>query len=429
MNEYKIHQRFFAKLKQKAEKKKNDLEVQAKKEDKQNIQKQIQQSTPEPPPRKRHVPPPEETSSVKDPEAVEQQGAAVEPNGVSSEAKETTPMTTKNREMDREVSFSEENLVKKKIKISNGIDAGVSSSSNSSKSHTIGNGNENCYDGGMSLAQFLAETIQSQTEEKQNLTQGEKSEELDILILSASKEQDKEQEHLKKESKEQENSQQEVYERQKRNEEEVAEEKDKQLVAIKHISEVKHHSKGHKDHDHHNIQASITSMLHTVKDFLFGKSKKDSHDHMENKEREFEPSPVLKHPPQPDMPPSFQLKLGYNQVSEPLREDVVPMEMDKPEDPSEVMDVDKMSASLELHLNKNEDSVPHTDLTSTHQLLPESTEESMGQRVKEAEDTVVFMEVSVRPEDSNPGAGMPLSGRKVPTEVCTIVMHKQLAAT
>lgn len=220
MNEYKIHQRFFAKLKQKAEKKKNDLEVQAKKEDKQNIQKQIQQSTPEPPPRKRHVPPPEETPSVKDPEAVEQQGAAVEPNGVSSEAKETTPVTTKNREMDREVSLSEENLVKKKMKISNGADAGVSSSSNSSKSHTIGNGNENCYDGGMSLAQFLAETIQSQTEEKQN--QGEKSEELDILILSASKEQDKEQEHLKKESKEQENSQQEVYERQKRREKELA---------------------------------------------------------------------------------------------------------------------------------------------------------------------------------------------------------------
>uniref|UniRef100_A0A3Q3W483 non-specific serine/threonine protein kinase n=1 Tax=Mola mola TaxID=94237 RepID=A0A3Q3W483_MOLML len=55
MNEYKIHQRFFAKLKEKAEKKKNEMEVQTKKEEKENIQKEKPKSSPERPPRKRHA--------------------------------------------------------------------------------------------------------------------------------------------------------------------------------------------------------------------------------------------------------------------------------------------------------------------------------------------------------------------------------------
>lgn len=430
MSEYLIHQRFFDKLKQKAEKKKKDLEVHTKKDDKENIQKVKQQSSPERPPRKRHVQPPKETPAVKEPEAVEQQGAAAKPNGVSSEVKETAPVTTKDSEQDKEI------LAKKKIKISNGVDGveGVnsnssSSSSSSSRSHTMGNGGENCYDGGISLAQFLAEALQSQaTEEKQNSPQGENSKEMDISIPSASKDKDTEQERMKKEIEEQEKTQQEEYERQKKREEEFAIEKEgereKQLVMThtvpntKHGSEVKHHSKAHKDHDHHNIQASISSMLHTVKDFLFGKSKKDSHDHIENKEREFDHSPVSTQPPQPEMPPSFQLQQDYNQVCKPPTEDVVPMEVDKPKEPSEILDA---LVSLEPH--KHEDSVLNADLPPTHKLPPESIEESIGQYVVEVEDAVESMEVSVGPESSSPGEEMPLSGLQVLTEVCTMVLQ------
>uniref|UniRef100_A0A7N8WUJ8 non-specific serine/threonine protein kinase n=1 Tax=Mastacembelus armatus TaxID=205130 RepID=A0A7N8WUJ8_9TELE len=53
MNEFKIHQQFFAKLKKKADKKKKELEEQTKKEDKENIQIEKPQTTPERPPRKR----------------------------------------------------------------------------------------------------------------------------------------------------------------------------------------------------------------------------------------------------------------------------------------------------------------------------------------------------------------------------------------
>ncbi|XP_070763101.1 alpha-protein kinase 3 [Enoplosus armatus] len=415
MNEYKIHQRFFAKLKQKAEKKKNDIE-ETKKGYKENIQKEIPQSSPERPQRKRHVPPPEERSVVQEPEAVELLGAAAEANGVTSEVKETTPVTPKDSELEKEISPSEETLAKKKIKISNGIDAGVNNSSSSSgRSHLMGNGGENCYDGGISLAQFLAETLQSQAaDEKQNSSRGEKPKEMDIPIVSASKEKERGQEMMRKDREEQERALEEEYEREKRREEELAKEREKEkerplemshtVPYTKHGSEVKYHSKFHKDHDHHHIQASISSMLHSVKDFLFGKSKKDSHDHVERKEKEFDHSPASTQPPQPETPPSFRLQPEQNQMCEPLAEEVVLMEMDKPKAPSGSVDIEQHSVSLEPHEHKHEDSVVHTDLPPAHELPPESIEESTGQSVKEADDAVEAMEVSVGPESSGPEA-------------------------
>lgn len=415
MNEYKIHQRFFAKLKQKAEKKKNELEAQNKQVDKENIQKEKPQSSPEPPPRKRPVPPPppppQERPTVKKPEAVEQLGAAAEPNGV----KETAPVTPKDSD-----------VAKKKIKISNGVDAGVNSNSGSSRSHMMGNGGENCYDGGIGLAQFLAETLQSQAvEEKQNSSRGEKPKEMDTLIVSASKEKEREQERMWKEKEEQKKALEEEYERQKRIEEEMAIERERErkrslemshtVPHTKHSSD-KHHSKGHKDHDHHNIQTSISSMLHTVKDFLpsflFGKNKKDSHDHIENKEREFDHSPSSS---QPETPPSFRLQPEHHQVCKPLTEDGVPMETDKPS-----VDIEQRSVSPQLHEHKHEDSVLHTYLPPAHKLSPESVEESTEQSVKGA---VEAMEVSVEPESSGPGEEVSLSGLQVLSEVCKVVLQ------
>uniref|UniRef100_A0A3P8TRH3 non-specific serine/threonine protein kinase n=1 Tax=Amphiprion percula TaxID=161767 RepID=A0A3P8TRH3_AMPPE len=267
MSEYQIHQRFFAKLKQKAEKKKKDLEESTNKEDKENLKEEKPQSSPEPPPRKRSVPPPKERAVVKDSPAVEELGAAAEPNGINTGLQD-----------------EKEIFAKKRIKMSNGVDAGVnsSSSSNSSRSHVMGNGGENCYDGGISLAQFLAETLQSQAaEEKQNSSRVEKPKEMDTAIVSANKEKESDQEKICTKAEEQGKALQEEFEKEKRREEESATEREKerqrQLEVLhtathgKHGSEVKHHSKGQKDHDHHNIQASISSMLHTVKDFFFGK--------------------------------------------------------------------------------------------------------------------------------------------------------------
>lgn len=418
MNEYKIHQRFFAKLKQKAEKKRKELNEQTRKEGKENIQKEKPQSSPERPPRKRPVPLPQEKPAVKKPEAVEQPGATAELNGISTEVKESG--------LEKEIPPSEEALAKKKIKISNCVDAGVNSSNSSnscSRSHMMGNGGENCYDGGISLAQFLAETLQSKAaEEKENLSRVEKPKEADIHIINASTEKEKEQERIQKEKEEQEKT----LESEKRREMDLAivrEEKESLLEMLhttahsKHGSEVKHHSKAHKDHDHHNIQASISSVLHTVKDFFFGKSKKDFYDHTDNKEREFDH--VTTQPPKPETPPSFWLQPQYDpDVRKPVTED---METDKPKESSGSVDAEQQSVSLEMHEHKHDNSVLHIALPPAHKLPPESIEKSSGQCVKEDSDIVEAMEVSVETGRSSPVEEMSLSAYQVPSEVCTVV--------
>lgn len=408
MNEYKIHQRFFAKLKQKADKKRKELDEQTRKEGKENIQKEKPQSSPERPPRKRPVPLPQEKQAVKQPESVEQLGATAELNGISTEVKESG--------LEKEIPPSEEALAKKKIKISNGVDAGVNSSNSSnscSRSHMMGNGGENCYDGGISLAQFLAETIHSKAaEEKDNLSWVEKPKELDIHIINACTEKERDQERIQKEKEEQQKTlEAESEKRSEMNLTIVREEKESPLEMLhatahsKHGSEVKHHSKAHKDHDHHNIQASISSMLHTVKDFFFGKSKKDFYDHTDNKEREFDH--VTTQPPQPETPPSFRLQSQYN-PDNPLTED---METDKP----------SLPVSLEMHEHKYDNSVLHRALPPAHKVPPESVEKSTGHCVKEDGDIMEAMEVSVETGRSSPVEEMSLSGYQVPSEVCTVV--------
>lgn len=420
MNEYQIHQRFFAKLKQKAEKKKSTLEAQAKKEDKENAQKEKPHISPERPPRKRHIPTSAATPAVKEPEAKEQAATTAERNRVSAETKE---VMAKHME-----PGNERTLAPKKTKVSNGLEDGVNSSS-SGKNHTLGNGGENCYDGGFSLAQFLAEALQSQaTEEKQNPPEVENSQEMDTTIPSADKEKSDKHEVIKTEGKELEKTQDEENASQQRREEEMGmEEKEKQSVKshtmpnIKYGSD-KHHSKAHKDQDHHNIQHSISSMLHSVKDFLFGKNKKDSHDHPEKRDREVEPVEATQ-PSPPEMPPSFQIQQEdhTNSKTDPPTEDVVPMETDKPEEPSKIVSALRSSVSLGTEKTKNEGSALDADLPPIHKLPTEALVKSTGQSVKEAEDAAESKEVPAGPGSSCPGEEMPLSRLKLLTEVCTMV--------
>ncbi|KAG7216040.1 hypothetical protein INR49_007791 [Caranx melampygus] len=423
MNEYKIHQRFFAKLKQKAEKKKRDSEEQSKKDDKENIKKEKPQNSPEPPPRKRHVPLPQEKPLVKAPEGGEQPGAmaAMAPNGVSPEAMESE--TSTNISTEKEVLPPVETLAKKKMKISNGGDVGVNNSSSIStsggRSHMMGNGGENCYDGGISLAHFLAETLQSQaSEEKQNSSWVEKPKEVNVPILNDRKET----EGMQKEREEEEKAPVEKYDKDRRSDEdlEMDQESPSEMLHAtahsKHGSEIKHRGKAHKDHEHHNIQASISSMLHTVKDFLFGKSKKDSHDNAEDKDREFDHESIQSS--HPDTPPSFRLQLECNpDVYKVPTEDVVPMETDKPKESSESVDTQQQSASLAAQEPKNEDSVVHVELKPAAKLPPENTEESTGQGAKEADDSVEAMEISVGTDIIDPAKEIPLSGLQVLTEM------------
>ncbi|XP_071388284.1 alpha-protein kinase 3 [Centroberyx affinis] len=426
MNEYKIHQRFFAKLKQKAENKRRELE-ESKKKGKERVQQEQPRGSPDRTQRKRPIPPPEESPVVQELEGA----AALEPNGVSPEVRETAPATATDNDVEKvetatTKSPSKETLAKKKIKISNGVDAGVSSSSSSSsnsRSHTMGNGGENSYDGGLGLAQFLAETLHSQAaEEKQISSRVEKPTEMDTSIASANKEKEREQERKQKEREEREREEAlaEECEREKRREEELAieREKDRERQSepshktghTKHSSDVKHHSKAHKDHDHHNIQASISSVLHTVKDFFFGKGKKDSHDHREKEEREDD------HPLAPT-PPQFRQQPEHNpEVCKPLTEEVVPMEMDRPKEPSVIVNKEQQPVSLEP-LTPHEHSVLYTvDLPPAHKLPPESVADSMELKAEKADEAAEAMEVSVEVESSRPSEEISMSGRPVLTE-------------
>ncbi|CAL8355850.1 unnamed protein product [Lota lota] len=165
MSEFLIHQRFFAKLKQKAESKRKELENSKKKE---NVQKEQSEGSPQRFHGKRPGPPP---PSKEEPHAVEQIGAAApEPNGASAGIEEAAPQTPTGvgiEEMEDSDPSSKDNVATKKIKISNGLD-GVTGSGSSGRGRAIANGRQNSYDGGISLAQFLAETVSSQAvEEKQ----------------------------------------------------------------------------------------------------------------------------------------------------------------------------------------------------------------------------------------------------------------------
>ena len=401
MSEFLIHQRFFAKLKQKAEKKKKDLEDHSKKDDKENKTK-----SPERPPRKRHIPPPPPTQV--EPDAGEKIGAAAKPNGVTLEENDTEPVTSVDSGLEKEDA-----LAKKKIKISNGVDVGVSnnSSSNSSRSHMMGNGGENGYDGGIGLAQFLAEALQSQAaEEKQNSSCGEKPKEMNVND-------GKEKERMQKEREEQGKALEEEYE--KRKEEGLAAERENERKRSSEMLHTtghgKHHNKAHKDHDHHHIQASLSSMLHTVKDFFFGKNKKDSHDRAENKENEFDHDSLQ--PLQPETPLSSRLhREPYPDVYKPSREDVVPMETDHPQEPSEGVDIVQQS-----HEHKSEDSFLHTDLPPDGKPQPERTEESPGQSVKVAVEPAEAMDLSEATGSSRPSEDMSLSEPQVLPEVRTTV--------
>ncbi|XP_037306664.1 titin homolog isoform X2 [Pungitius pungitius] len=411
MNEFQIHQRFFAKLKQKADKKKKDLEEHSKKRDKENTER---------PQRKRHIPAEKERPAVLQPEAEEQLGAAAEPNGVCSEVKEIVTVMSKDPD---EKSPSEDTFAKKKIKITNGVDAVVDNSSRrSSRTNMMGVGGENCYDGGMGLAQFLAETLQSQAaEENHSSSRGEKPKEMDIPVGSVSEEKKEEQERTQNMVEAQDKVLEEGYERKMRREEEMAVEGEKERESLsktshtqapytKHRSEVKQHNKAHKDHDQPNIQASISSVLHTVKDFFFGKAKKDSHDHTESKKREFPDSHA-------SMLPSFGLQPEQNEVPVLLTGDIVSMEVDKPKELSETVDTEQPSHEPREH--KHEDPVPRTDQPLALKLSPGRVDVSTADATEEA------MEKSLSHDGSSPGEEVLIEAEVKESVIKEVPVHQQ----
>ncbi|XP_067091655.1 alpha-protein kinase 3 [Osmerus mordax] len=374
MSEYKIHQRFFAKLKQKAENKKRELE-ESRKRGKENVR-----SSPDRSQRKRMSP--EEAEPPKAPRAPQEEAQvadvverpaaiSVEPNGVSAEACKKDGSQSLDLEAETKNSTIE-TLAKKKSKVSNGIDSGAFSSN-----HTVqGNGGENSYDGGLSLAQFLAETLHSQVaEDKQNLARSEKTVQVDNSSADVDMEKQSE---TQKEKQEKERALAEEQERKRIKERDLEMEKQRekerecarqremlQRTTQAPPSGAKMETKAHKESDHHNIQASLSSVLHSVKDFFFGKNKKGhSHDEesSEEKERDF---PVVPKQLYPSPPPHHPQELFVKpEVYEPPKEEAVPLEVNEPQKAPGIVVSDTQPVSLE-QLTPDEHNhmitIPHTE--------------------------------------------------------------------
>ncbi|KAM9808028.1 alpha-protein kinase 3 [Neosynchiropus ocellatus] len=367
MNEYQIHQRFFAKLKQKAEKKKKEAEEQMKKKDEGKEQGARAKVSPERPPRKRPIS--QTAPAVKEPEAVEQPVA--ETNGMPPEVAEAAPATSMDDGVGKETPPSEETLVQKKMKATNGVDAEANKA-------------DNCYDGGISLAQFLAQTLQSQAaEEKQNPSQAEKPPEMD----SAVDKEDAPERTLRTDEQEDIREETDGYQ-------EKEDDRPSRTTELP-----KHHGKARKDHDHHHIQASLSSMLHSVKDFFFGKGKKDSHHLIDSTECYQQPSP-------PQTPPSY--RLHAEQIGDPQNpDDSVPMVIDEACYPTG-------DVAREQHDDEPQDRHLHLDSPEAHKSPHEDLRDPTGQNDKDV--PVATTEVSVGAEINAPGEDMALSGPQVSTE-------------
>lgn len=419
MSEFLIHQRFFAKLKQKAENKRKELE------DSKRKGKEQPEGSPQHSHRKRPGAPPLPPLPPKvEHRAPEQTGAAAsEANG--AEMAETAPQTSTGVAIEKvgdSDSSSKENVATKKIKISNGVD-GVTTGS-SGRGRLMANGRQNSYDGGLSFAQFLAETVSSQAAEEKK---AEKTCEMDTSGPGLNKDDEREIEVKCREVKDSEivNVLVQEHERLTVRETELSVEREKErekqtempcnVTHSSHSPASKSHRKSHKDHDHHNIQASISSVLHTVKDFFFGKGKKNLHDHRDKEEIE-DYNPVTHSEPSP--PPTPPLPQLEDYGTHPQD---VPMKSDESTEPSRL-------PVTEPYFESREPLTPHglehEVLQKEHFPTPptpplsDSGLNSYEPRVKEA---AISSQV-----DATPGEKVPMAESTVFIEVCYLLLIIQL---
>uniref|UniRef100_A0A4W5L016 non-specific serine/threonine protein kinase n=1 Tax=Hucho hucho TaxID=62062 RepID=A0A4W5L016_9TELE len=450
MSEYKIHQRFFAKLKQKAENKKRELE-ESRKRGKENIQKEPREqqplrSSPIPSQRKRRAssvpsspPDGEEITVSQEAAAVEQLAPAVdEPNGVSPEVSEPAPV--KPTENGSKIP-NRETLAKKKIKISNGVDSGVVSSSHTGpgSNHTGPGTGENSYDGGLSLSQFLADTLHSQTAEEKIPAQVGETLEMETTDTTAADPETDVREEKGREGGDREGADRErmlgEQEREKMRGGELSIEREKERAReaeqlhrttahSNRASEVKMEAKthAHKEgdhHDHHHMQETLSNVLHSVKYFFFGKSKKDhaSHDHHvkgQESERGHPLAPTQPYPSLPHPHPHPQEPDGQPEVYKNPTEETVPMEVDGPQKAPITLLPHQQPDSLE-RLNPDEHK---SGITVSHPEESPSASKRAPESVPDSLEHVEQRAMDVCPEViSNTTETVPMSGPPALSEV------------
>ncbi|KAI7802718.1 microtubule-associated protein futsch [Triplophysa rosa] len=289
MSEYMIHQRFFAKLKQKAENKRRELE-ESRRRGKENIEKeQLNVINQERLLRKRRSPagnePLSSSPATQEKENVTSQGIDADErpsvtddksNDIAVQASVgTTEASTENGneqlnhvcDMAEVKRSAKETVGEKNMCISNGFD----------EAEIVQLIRDDGYRG-MSLAKYLADTVQSQAaEQHQSAPQPQEIMEVDVSAVQEKergKALEKERERLKEE--ERERLREEERERLREVEREKGRERVRQIEQEQKAASVSTDKVvSHKEPEHQH-KSALTSVFHSLKDIFFGKSKKSN---------------------------------------------------------------------------------------------------------------------------------------------------------
>ncbi|XP_021323493.1 alpha-protein kinase 3 isoform X1 [Danio rerio] len=282
MSEYLIHQRFFAKLKQKAENKRREME-ESRRRGKENIQKeQLNIINQERLLRKRRTPAENEQSSssptTRDEEenvtsqGVEEEQPAVNDKNITQQASVGTTEKTENgveklnhicdpTELAAAKQSAKEKPGEKKMRITNGFDeVGIVSPTQSNIQQEDG------YEG-ISLAKYLTESVQSPASEEHHSPALMEIDVGPIKDKEQERELEKERERLKEEERERSRETKKEREREKVRQTEQ-EQKASASTSITKAASNKDQEPPHK--------SALTSVFHSLKDIFFGKSKKST---------------------------------------------------------------------------------------------------------------------------------------------------------
>ncbi|XP_016102192.1 alpha-protein kinase 3 isoform X1 [Sinocyclocheilus grahami] len=292
MSEFLIHQRFFAKLKQKAENKRRDLE-ESRRRGKENIQKeQLNVINQEHLLRKHRTPagndPLSSSPTTQDGEEnVTSQGTDEEQPTIIDDKSDNitvqasvgiTEMIMENgneklnnncdpMEVVATKQSSKEKPGEKKKRITNGFDeVGVIKPTQSNRKREDANE-------GMSLAKYLAESVQSQAaEQHQNFAKSQEIMEVNVTPVQE-KEQERELEIERERLKEEERNRSRAIDREK--ERERAKEREREKIRQTEQEQRATKAASHKEPEPQH-KSALTSVLHSLKDIFFGKSKKST---------------------------------------------------------------------------------------------------------------------------------------------------------
>lgn len=288
MSEYMIHQRFFAKLKQKAEIKRRELE-ESRRRGKENIQKeQLHVINQERLLRKRRTSagnePLSSSPTTQDGEenvasqgTGEQQPALIDdkPESIMAQASVgATEMKAENgneklnrirdpMEVVTTKQSTKEKPDEKKQRITNGFDeVGIINPTQSNGKQ------EDAYEG-MSLAKYLSESVKSQAAEQH---QSPEIMDVNVSPVQGEKEPEKERERLKEEERDRSREIEREKERERakeRKREKTRQTEQEQRAASGPSTKAASHKEPEPQH-----KSALTSVLHSLKDMFFGKSKK-----------------------------------------------------------------------------------------------------------------------------------------------------------